>query len=70
MKKEKLGFICMGHGGKFFFLNKDTGKIITKDIEEGEYTVRRSTRLRRKFPLKQKVRQELMDTHNLLTQGI
>jgi hypothetical protein len=73
MRKKELGFICIGHVGEVFFLNKDTGKIIfAKSIGKAEYLPNRIIRLKEKFPLNQTVREELIikirKEYKLLTQ--
>ena len=61
MRKKGLGFICIGHYGKFFFLDKDTKKIVTaENIGRAEYLPNRVIRLKEKFPLQQKIREELI----------
>lgn len=72
-KKERLGFICTGHHGRTFFLNKNTGKIVSRNsikITGVGYLSNKAVVLRKRFPLNQQLREELMNKYNLLTQKI
>jgi len=61
MRKKGLGFICIGYDDKFYFLNKDTGKIISaNNISRAEYLPNRIIRLKKRFPLKQITREALI----------
>jgi hypothetical protein len=61
MRNKGLGFICIGHRGWIFFLDKNTRKINpVKSLNKGEYLPKRVNRLKEKFPLNQKIRTELI----------
>jgi len=72
MRKKGLGFICIGPDDRFYFFNKDTKIIESAKINRGEYLPKRIPRLKKRFPLNQTAREELiikiMEEYKLLTQ--